>query len=88
VNHGALFKVNCFVQNPSAEMRGGFLRRDAEIERAVFFAVKRIDLEGHRDHRGYGFRARAKSATNDAKLRIGNDDNCRFTTRLSERSAD
>jgi hypothetical protein len=25
VKHGALFKVSCFVQNPSAEMRGGFL---------------------------------------------------------------
>jgi hypothetical protein len=27
VNHGALFKVNCFAQNPPAGMRGGFLRR-------------------------------------------------------------
>jgi hypothetical protein len=27
VNRGARFKVNCFAQNPSAEMRGGFLRR-------------------------------------------------------------
>jgi hypothetical protein len=27
VNHGVLFKVNCFAQNPSAAMRGGFLRR-------------------------------------------------------------
>src|SRR5947209_1625504 len=26
VNHGALSKVNCFAQHPSAEMRGGFLR--------------------------------------------------------------
>jgi hypothetical protein len=26
-NHGALSKVNCFAQSPSAEMRGGFLRR-------------------------------------------------------------
>jgi hypothetical protein len=26
VNHGALAIVNCFAQNPSAEMRGGFLR--------------------------------------------------------------
>jgi hypothetical protein len=26
VNHGVLFKVNCFVRNPSAAMRGGFLR--------------------------------------------------------------
>jgi hypothetical protein len=26
VNHGVLFKVNCFSQNPSAAMRGGFLR--------------------------------------------------------------
>jgi hypothetical protein len=26
VNHGVLFKVICFAQNPSAAMRGGFLR--------------------------------------------------------------
>jgi hypothetical protein len=26
VKWGALSKVNCFAQNPSAEMRGGFLR--------------------------------------------------------------
>jgi hypothetical protein len=26
VNHGVLFKVNCFAQSPSAAMRGGFLR--------------------------------------------------------------
>jgi hypothetical protein len=26
VNHGALSIVNCFAPNPSAEMRGGFLR--------------------------------------------------------------
>jgi hypothetical protein len=26
VDHGVLFKVNCFAQNPSAAMRGGFLR--------------------------------------------------------------
>jgi hypothetical protein len=25
VNHDVLFKVNCFAQNPSAAMRGGFL---------------------------------------------------------------
>jgi hypothetical protein len=25
VKHGVLFKVNCFAQSPSAEMRGGFL---------------------------------------------------------------
>jgi len=30
VNHGVLFKVNCFAQNPSAAMRGGFLRWGAE----------------------------------------------------------
>jgi hypothetical protein len=32
VNHGALFKVICFAQNPSAAMRGGFLRGDATLE--------------------------------------------------------
>jgi hypothetical protein len=26
VKHGALFKVSCRAQDPSAEMRGGFLR--------------------------------------------------------------
>jgi hypothetical protein len=26
VNHGVLFKVICLAQNPSAAMRGGFLR--------------------------------------------------------------
>ena len=26
VNHGVLFKVICFAQNPSAALRGGFLR--------------------------------------------------------------
>jgi hypothetical protein len=26
VNHGVLFKVICFAQNPPAAMRGGFLR--------------------------------------------------------------
>jgi hypothetical protein len=26
VKHGVLPKVNCFARNPSAEMRGGFLR--------------------------------------------------------------
>ena len=31
VNHGVLFKVICFAQNPSAAMRGGFLRCGAAI---------------------------------------------------------
>jgi hypothetical protein len=33
VKHGVLFKVNCRAQDPSAEMRGGFLRWGSAIER-------------------------------------------------------
>jgi hypothetical protein len=32
VNHGALFKVICFAQNPSAAMRGGFLRFKRSVQ--------------------------------------------------------
>jgi hypothetical protein len=36
VNHGVLFKVICFAQNPPAAMRGGFLRWDvADIRRSL-----------------------------------------------------
>jgi hypothetical protein len=34
----------------------------AEIERTVLLADEKVDIVGHREHRGYGFRARAKGA--------------------------
>jgi hypothetical protein len=36
--------------------------RDAEIERAMLFAGKQIDIASHRDRWGYEFRARSQKA--------------------------
>jgi hypothetical protein len=45
VNHGVLFKVNCFAQNPSAAMRGGFLHRTCRISQpAYLLAITKIRI--------------------------------------------